>query len=191
MLVLDRLAESWVKSAAPALAALLLSGCAIGGGDRAWELPAQDLVGVELRLNNGSISALPGSDDTLRIEWSGGGVGNRRTFPSPVIINGVALMDARCGELCGGDLTVTLPAGLDLDATVAKGDISAQLLERADLSTCVAAGSVDLIVPGGLWDLSVDVGVGSITVDGVDHDPQAPFRIQACTGAGDVSILGL
>lgn len=169
--------------------ALLLSACHVGGGEQAWQYPA-DVDGVDVQLTNGSITALPADDGVVRIEWSGGGLGNRKVQPEPQVVDGVVYLDARCGETCGGDVTVYLPQGVALSAIVDKGDVSVQLPGRSDLRACAAMGSVWLEVPGGNWDLALDVGVGDTWVDGVVDDPSSPERIEACVAVGDLSIQG-
>ncbi|MCB9778692.1 MAG: hypothetical protein H6742_09035 [Alphaproteobacteria bacterium] len=168
----------------------LLAGCHVGGGDRSWDIDPTGLQGVELRVVNGSIDVVPTPSQYLTIEWSGGGIGNARIHPEPERIGDVLVFDARCGETCGGDVIVYLPDGLDVSATVEKGDVWIELAEKADVRGCTAMGSVDLVVPAGAWDMSVDVGAGSMFVDGVVHDPQSAFRMDACVAAGDLWITG-
>ncbi|MCK6507805.1 hypothetical protein L6R53_31310 [Myxococcota bacterium] len=173
----------------PLLAAALLPACHIGGGDRSWSFPDQ-VDGVDVRLSNGSITALPAPDGIVRIDWSGGGLGNQKIHPDPVVTDGVVWLDALCGATCGGDITVWLPPGVDFSAQLDKGDVAVELPARADLRACAAMGSVWLEVPAGAWDLQVDVGVGELWVEGVNHDPTSPERIEACVATGDLEILG-
>lgn len=174
----------------PLLSLPLLAGCHVGGGDRSWDIDPTELEGVELRLVNGSIDVVPTPGEKLTIEWSGGGLGNARIHPEPERIGDVLVFDARCGETCGGDVVVYLPDGLDVSATVEKGDVWIELAEKADLRACAAMGSVDLLVPRGAWDMSVDVGAGGMYIDGVVHDPQSSARMDACVAAGDLWITG-
>lgn len=173
------------------LALLSLTACHVGGGDLSWEFPDEDLEGVDLLLVNGSVDAFPAADGVLRIEWSGGGIGNRNLRPEPRVEGGVVYVDARCGEACGGDFTVWLPAGMDLSAQVDKGDVTVELGGRADVRACAAVGAVDLVVPAGAWDLDLRVGAGSLSFDGLTHDPDSPYRLEACTGIGDLTVLGV
>ncbi len=169
---------------------LLLSACFVGGGDRSWSLDP-DVHGVDLRLSNGSVTVLPGSEEELYIEWSGGGLGNRKIRPEPVLVGDTVLLDARCGGTCGGDITVLLPPGLEVAGTVERGDLLVDLEQRSNIDACVAAGSLELRVPAGAWDLDLEVGAGSLVVQEVLHDPQAPDWISACVAAGDLTVLGL
>lgn len=172
-----------------ALASAWLPGCFAGGGERSWSFP-EAVDGVDVRLSNGSITALPATDGIVRIDWSGGGLGNKNIRPEPVVVDDVVWLDALCGSTCGGDITVWLPAGVDFSGQLDKGDVSVELPARADLRACVAMGSVWLDVPAGGWDLQVDVGAGDLWIDGVNHDPQSPEVIDACVAAGDLEIQG-
>lgn len=171
------------------LVAAILPGCHAGGGDRSWTFP-DPVEGVDVRLSNGSIEALPAMDGRVRIDWSGGGLGNRNIRPEPVVTDGVVWLDAMCGATCGGDITVWLPPGVDFSGQVDRGDVSVELPDRADLRACAAMGSVWLEVPAGAWDLRLDVGIGELWVDGVNHDPTSPEVIEACVATGDLEVLG-
>ena len=172
-----------------ATSAPLAPACAVGGGDLSWDLPA-DVEGVDLRVGNGSITVLPGDDDRIHIEWSGGGIGNQNVHPEPELIGDVVYLDARCGDACGGDITVWLPPGLDVLAEATRGDIEISMSRRADIRACVAAGAVILEVPAGAYDLDLSVGAGDLTIEGVGHDPSSSERIEACTAAGDLEVFG-
>lgn len=185
-----RLAHRVLLPAALPVLLPLLGACHIGGGEQVWDFPGQEVEGIDLAVVNGSIDAWPAEDGVLRVAWSGGGVGNHNLRPEPVLQDGVIVIDARCGEACGGDFEVWLPEGMDLSAQVDKGDVTVELPGRADLRACVSIGAVTLTVPAGGWDLDLGVGVGSLDVQGVTDDPESPYRIEACTGIGDLSLLG-
>lgn len=167
---------------------LLLSACFIGGGDRVWTVPAEQSA-VQLFVDNGSLSVLPGVEGEVRIEWSGGGISTRPP-PRPMIDGDSLVFDARCGEACGGDVIAWVPPGVDIQAQVSKGSL--ELLHDApgDLDVCVATGDLSLEVPGGAWNLDLRVGVGSLRVLGLDHDPQAARSLRACVAAGDLEAVG-
>ena len=171
------------------LAPALLLGCHVGGGDQSWTF-SQDIRGVDVVVGNGSVTALPGAQDGVRIDWSGGGVGNARLRPEPYVHDGVVYLDADCGEACGGDLTVWLPEGVAFSAMVDTGDVSVELPGRSDVRACAAMGSVYVEVPGGAWDMDLEVGVGGLSVQGVVDEPTSPERLEACVAVGDLTILG-
>ena len=168
---------------------ILLAACHVGGGDRAWRYPA-DVDGVDVKLTNGSVTALPATDGTLRVEWSGGGVGNERIHPEPTVVDGVVYLDARCGDACGGDVTVWLPEGVGMSGMVDRGDVSVELPGRSNVRACAAMGSVYLDVPGGAWDMELSAGVGEVWIDGVEDDASAADRLEACVVVGDLTIQG-
>ncbi len=178
-----------MRHLAAALPLLFSTACMVGGSDRTWDLPA-DLRGVDLRIGNGSLTVLPGDADRVIIEWSGGGIGGGNLFPEPEVVDDVAWFDARCGAACGGDVTVWLPRAMDVSAQANAGDVEVHLADRADVRACTAMGSVLVEVPAGRWDLSLDVSVGDLTVDGVSHDPLSEDRIEACAALGDLEVIG-
>lgn len=169
---------------------LLLSACFVGGGERSWSLDP-DASLVDVRLSNGSVSFEPGIEEEVFIEWSGGGIGNRKLWPEPLLVDDTILLDARCGDACGGDIVIRMPPGMALSGSVERGDLLVEQIARADVEACVAAGAVELQVPSGGWNLDLEVGAGSLVVQGVEHDPSATESISACVAAGDLTLLGL
>lgn len=112
-------------------------------------------------------------------------------------------------DLGAGDVTLEGMSG-DLRAAVGAGAISASDLHAptahfatgageiaasfgstpSRIDAVVATGSIDLEVPSGSYALFLDAKAGSIDVDGIVEDPEAPNVIQAETAAGSISIDG-
>jgi hypothetical protein len=101
------------------------------------------------------------------------------------VVDGVLYIDARCeGVLrCEVDSLITVPAGIDIDASVDLGDMTVTGLEGiADLSvndgTLVAWQHAPI-------EGSVTVGVGSIDLEMLEEAP-----LSVAIGQGDVALAG-
>ena len=92
---------------------LLLPACVVGGGERSWSFEEARAVSVELA--NGSVDVMTHDEDHVRIEWSGGGVGNGGV-PDCSLVDGVVKVDANGGLLSGGDFWITVPERLMFSA---------------------------------------------------------------------------
>jgi hypothetical protein len=69
------------------------------------------------------------------------------------------------------------------------GDIHALLLRPAEhLEASSGAGDIVLTVPNLAYAVTTSSGAGSITDSSLSIDPSSPRRINASTGAGDVTI---
>lgn len=165
--------------------AVLGGGCVVGGGERSFTAP--DVEVVRLRLSGGEI-AVQGTDRTdVYVEWDGGGFG-RNAQPDIYEQEGELMVDAAGGLLGGGDIWVEVPAGVHIDATVERGEVDIHLLERASVDACVAAGEVTVGVPRGAYRLELAGGVGELSSSGIIDDPDAPYRISVCVGAGEATV---
>jgi hypothetical protein len=88
-----------------------------------------------------------------------------------------------------GDIAVSGFCGFALRARALAGDVSADAscaLERLELRS--RTGDVRAVVPPGRYRVDADADVGTRTVEGVTAADDAPFQIQALSGAGDVSV---
>jgi hypothetical protein len=111
-------------------------------------------------------------------------------MPTVEVIDGLLVVDADCGLACGGDLRVTLPAGVPTFARLERGDLHIEQDEGVDIDACVGAGDLHIYVPEGGYCLDLDAGAGSVDMDGIWQDEQAKGFISACVGAGDLQVEG-
>lgn len=163
---------------------VFLVGCVVGGGDRSWVFDGATALHVELA--SGSIVVTPSMDDRLRLAFDGGGVGQPARPVVDQLDDGTVTLLASDG-IGGGDVDARVPAGIPIEAELDQGDISVTLEAPADVFLCVAAGSVDLVVPPGDYRLDLDVGAGSISA-GVVESEGADHLLSVCAGAGDVTV---
>jgi hypothetical protein len=168
---------------------LLLGGCIVGGGDQDWAFDAADVTEVSVELSSGDVHIEPGDGEEIEVSWSGGGV-SLDAMPTVEVIDGLLVVDADCGLACGGDLRVTLPAGVPTFARLERGDLHIEQDEGVDIDACVGAGDLHIYVPEGGYCLDLDAGAGSVDMDGIWQDEQAKGFISACVGAGDLQVEG-
>jgi Putative adhesin len=90
-----------------------------------------------------------------------------------------------------GSIAVTAFCGFALQARAETGAVRATAScppERMELRS--ASGDVRAVVPPGRYRVDADSDTGRRTVEGVTAADDAPFSIQALSGAGDVDVLG-
>mgnify|MGYP006928184306 CR=1 FL=1 len=100
----------------------------------------------------------------------------------------------------GGDVFAAVGAGeidaIDLasartELASGAGSVKATWLERPQLvSVAVAAGSIDITVPAGVYFLDLQTKVGSIDVSGIEESNSADSQIAAVTSTGAIHIRG-
>ena len=167
----------------------LLSGCVVnvGGGEPSWsfEQPRELVV----TLGSGDIQVRSTPSTEMQVRYDGGGLGDSANPDVWQDRDGTVIVDADEGIFGGGSVEVELPAGVDVDLVVDRGAIEVQLDAPTNIYACVGAGSVSIGVPPGPYELDVAVGAGAISSE-VYHQRGAPYRIEVCTGAGDVQIFG-
>jgi hypothetical protein len=174
----------------PLMLITLLAGCMVGGGDQSFAV-ADDVHTVEVELSSGDVQIRTDTEATgVLVMYSGGGIGADAVRPDVSVLSGHLSVDAAAGLFSGGDLEVVIPIGVAVIARVDRGSIAIDLDEAADISACVGAGSVEIAVPTGRWDLDLDAGAGSVAIHDVQDDSAAPDRIHACVGAGDIAVRG-
>jgi DUF4097 and DUF4098 domain-containing protein YvlB len=101
----------------------------------------------------------------------------------------VAFRGAVSLSTAGGDVAVDAFCGATLDATARSGDIEVIATCSPDrLSFLTASGDVAVRVPPGLYNVEAESISGEADVRGVTDEPGAPFRIQASTNSGDVTV---
>lgn len=164
--------------------AVLLGGCAIGGGEGSWVF--DDASALRVELASGEVVVGPSEDGAVRLAFDGGGIGQAARPEVGQGSDGAVELLASDG-LGGGDVEAQVPGGLPITVLLDQGDIEVELEEPADVFLCVGAGSVELVVPPGAYRLDLDVGVGSVS-DEIVHDPDAEHALTLCSGAGDVSV---
>lgn len=161
------------------------AGCVVGGGEVTETFTGATALSISLA--SGSVTVDSSPDDALVVGWDGGGVGKAANPDIAQDADGVVTVEAR-GQLGGGDVTASLPAGVPLSVLLDRGDVTVTLAAPSDLDLCVGAGSVTVAVPDDVdWDLDLAMGAGGITlgipdVDGAEH------TITVCEGAGSVDV---
>jgi len=165
---------------------LTLSACTVGGGERHWSF--EDAKGVWIEVGSGNVNICAIDDrESIDVSWDGGGMGKPANPYIEVEPDGWLTFDAR-GLLGGGELEVMLPQGLPFEVYLERGDISVGLETGTDLIACVAAGSIDIHIPEGSYDIELQGAVGSWETSGVTHDPDSQHRVQACAATGEINI---
>lgn len=82
------------------------------------------------------------------------------------------------------DLAQSVPVGLEIDTGVGESNLDLRNVRLTRFDLDAGVGSVDVTLPGGIYQASIDGGVGSITV----RLPQGvAARIDVDTGLGGVS----
>lgn len=169
-----------------ALPLIALSACTIGGGEREWHF--EDVKGVWIEVGSGDVNLCAVDDrETVDVRWDGGGIGKPADPDIALEADGWLVFDAG-GILGGGELEVMVPQGLPFEIYVERGDIDVGLRTGTDLIACVAAGSVDIHVPEGSYDIELQGAVGSWETSGVTNDPDSPHAIRACAATGEINI---
>jgi len=135
---------------------------------------------VEVELGNGDLAVVPSQSEETVLELSMGGVSMSPVGPEQRGRTLVVVLT--CEGVCGGDVFLEVPDGLDLDLRVHRGDLSVD---------DVVAGRLDLIVGAGdLSGVGLDVGRLGVAVGAGDGDVQADVVdcVWAEVGAGDGSV---
>jgi len=84
--------------------------------------------------------------------------------------------------------------GLDSDVVrvsldVGKADL--QLVRRpGSLDVRTNVGSVEVAMPTGAYNVAVASTIGSIKLDGIDHDPTSPDNVSVDVSVGKVRLSG-
>jgi len=168
---------------------LLLPACLVGGGEQDWDLDG--VRAASIQISNGEV--LLRSEEgrtTAYVYYSGGGIGPDAVHPEVRVIDGMLLVDAAAGLLSGGELEVVVPAGIPVDARVERGELTFDLASPAHLRGMVGAGDLSIRTPSGPYVLDLCTEIGDLQIEGVVDDENADHAIQACVGAGSLSIVG-
>lgn len=108
---------------------------------------------------------------------------------------GAVRVDRHSGPLrahsSAGAVTVTGLASDDAEITSSAGRVDVTAIEPpASLRASSSAGSVTVTLPSGeSYNLDADTSAGSTTVD-VPTDPSSPYRVEAKSSAGNVTVRG-
>lgn len=164
---------------------ILLLGCVMGGGTRAWSFEDASLVSAF--VENGEISVQSSEEDVTVVHWDGGGVGES-AWPRVHVSDGHVVVDADGGLLGGGDLSISVPKGVDLDLVLDRGSIEVDLDAATSVSSCLGAGDTSIHLPAGRYAMDIVVAAGSIVSEELIDDPNSTFAIHACVGAGSLEI---
>lgn len=153
-------------------------GWVFGGSGRAVLVLPEDLEGLDadLQMGAGSFHA----DGQFGVVGLSVGAGE-------VDLAGSA--DDVTVDLSAGRATLDL-AGLDTaDLTVSAGSMDAAFTgsQPSDIRAEVSAGSLDLVVPDGSYDVTSDVSAGSFR-NSLGSDPGADSAISVSVSAGQVSL---
>jgi hypothetical protein len=175
---------------APLLCSLvLLPACVVGGGEQDWEIDGVEAATV--RLSNGEVQLRSEEGrSTAFVYYSGGGIGPNAVHPEVRVANGMLMVDAAAGLFSGGELEVVVPAGVPIDAHVERGELSIDLAAPSHLRGLVGAGELSIAMPAGSYVLDLSADMGEVQVQGVVHDEHADHAIQACVGAGELTVTG-
>lgn len=158
---------------------------ACAAGTREWIFD-ESPEAVVATFGNGEVNVVTSEADGASVVWEGAALG---AIPHVGVLDAVLLVGAEC-RACGGSLDIDVAGGTPLDVTLGEGAVSIELSEASDVFVELDHGSVEVVLPGGDYDLSFRAGVGSVTLDGVAHDPEAANRIDVTLHAGDISIVG-
>ena len=164
--------------------ALVWSACVVGGGSTTWEFVQPDSLTV--LVASGDIDVRSSPDDLMIVDWEGGGVGDNAR-PDVSDVRGDVVIDANGGIAGGGSVMAEVPDGTTLNLEVARGSIDVELEAPANITACVAAGSVRLVLPPGPYEMDLNVAAGVIGQE-VFHEEGAPYRLSACAAAGEIRV---
>jgi hypothetical protein len=166
---------------------------------------------VVVDIDAGSVTLQPGVGSEVHVtttrQWS-----LRPATAGHHIDHGVLTITGGCPSFgFGCDVTekVTLPAGIAVRVTTGAGGVEATNLNvtsfhsetgaghvtasftgsPTDIRATTGAGNVQLSVPEGSYRVDTDSGIGEVNV-GVTQADDAPSRIVAETGAGQIDIQG-
>jgi hypothetical protein len=186
------------KWTAGALSLGLGSGCVVAkDGDWAW---GPGVERVELQLGSGDVEVRPSDSEETRLALSFGGLS--ATPVGPERRGDTVRIDLVCDGPCGGDATLEVPDGIELDLVVHRGDLHVEdiLAESVDMrlgagdlqadwldaprvgmAVGAGEGDVELVEVGCLW---AEVGAGEAQV----RVPEGAYAVDATVGAGALQL---
>ena len=178
-------------------ALLLVTACWLGGGMEAtYDLDEYEFNAVEISTGSGYIDITAGNDLELEAEFHNT---EDEAMLRKELIGDVLVITSDCAtQLCSIDLDLVIPAGVEVIARTASGDIDVQemeggaFLETADgmVSVIDLEGGLDVITVGGDVDLlDIDCDVQVTTVDGsVDGSDMALDFLAVSSTNGKVML---
>ncbi len=158
---------------------------ACAAGTREWIFD-ESPEAVLATFGNGEVNVVTREEDGASVVWEGASLG---TIPHVGVLDAVLLVGAEC-RACGGSLDIEVTEGTPLDVTLDEGAVNIELSEPSDVVVDLDHGAVEIRLPEGAYDLAFRAGVGSVTLDGVEHDAEAAHRIDVTLRAGDIRIVG-
>lgn len=168
-----------MRTGFPLTLSLLLGGCHMGGihMERTFE---DDIHAVVIHLDSGSIDVHGGGEGPVWLDVDMGGVGQEVAGAS--VVDGVLVVDYRCGIACGGDIWLEVPSDVDVEVQLERGDI---WLDHIDGTVRGRLGAGDFWASSlGSEDIAVAVGAGDVGIETTG----APLSLWADLGAGDASL---
>lgn len=192
-----------VPLAVSALAALASGGCVLSVDHTfAVDEPIDRIV---LELGSGDARVEGTDGDRIQVEVDLGGIGS--SAPGHEVRDGVLFLDYACGklEVCGGELTVRAPRGVDLELAVGAGDLSVEGMagivlgsmgtgsveatgltsERVELAVGTGSAEVELLERPRA--VHVTVSTGSIRID----VPSGPYALDLTAKSGAIETTGV
>lgn len=95
-------------------------------------------------------------------------------------------------EVIAGDASGSGLRSPEVGLTTHFGNLDLGFTERpARVCGAVDAGDLTYRVPAGVYDVDLEVGAGSVSVSGIEDDPEADATLYARNAAGAVLLLGL
>lgn len=169
----------------------------IGGAVSAGGLFAEDLSGdVDVDVGSGGVVLARMQGDIGAVVGSGGFVGEAlggaldlAVGSGGVVLDGVSgpvLLDVSSGGFDGEALTSPT-----LEATLGSGGFEAEwdtAPERVWVE--VGSGGIDVEVPAGAYNLTIQSGDGVQEVEGLTHDPDSTREITLIAGSGGIELSG-
>ncbi|MCE3552082.1 hypothetical protein LWC33_11495 [Pseudonocardia sp. RS11V-5] len=207
-----------VLAAAGVLAAVAtLAGCGVGVGQTARDGAALDGTVTGIRIDNQAGGVTVVGDGGASLERTVTYRGATAPGPSHRMEGGVLVL-AGCGDNCGVDYTVHVPAGLPVTGRTRAGSLTLTQVGAVDVATDAGGITLDTVTgPARAWtsngsitgrtlrdgDVLARTGNGevrlglvtpaNVRVETQNGDitvtvPQAPYRVSAHTDLGQMSV---
>ncbi|MGW0434315.1 DUF4097 family beta strand repeat-containing protein [Micromonospora sp. NPDC003197] len=149
-------------------------GVAVRGESGSGEVSLTRVGTVDIKVGSGGVD-IDGATGPVRAETGSGGI-------ELTSINGAVTARTGSGKITGRRLS-----GGKVDVETGSGAISVTVETVTSVRASTASGDVELTVPAGSYQVTVDTGSGGKDVQ-VPHDPSATEQLDVETGSGDVTI---
>lgn len=155
-------------------------GCAPMADDRSFSLTG-GFDAVQVELSNGDLSVYAVEGDAVLLDVDFGGLASSGSVDRRVE-DGVLVVDYAC-RLCGGDVSLGVPAGLPVRAWLAHGDLSLEGLS-GPVSAEVRAGAIEVDELACDADLLAHAG----SIEGSWSERPLGIRAEAHVGAVELEL---